>query len=139
MNIKTAVVAVVAVLVACLAGCSTTPEQLESQPSTYTETRSFPDNYQALYRKVHGPASRCLTAAVGGSTQLILDAQLYPDLGFGEMTYSMNSIYGRNFYIKAKIAKDGSGSKMTVSAGNTIVNKHRAEMFFAWAVGKTDC
>lgn len=39
------------VLAACLAGCSTTPEQLESSKSTARQTRNFPDNYQALYRK----------------------------------------------------------------------------------------
>lgn len=136
MKIK---IASVAVLAACLAGCSTTPEQLETAKSTATQTRFFPDNYQALYRKVYGPASRCLVANPGIATQLLLDAQLYPDLGFGEMTSSMSSIYGRNYYIKIKIEKSGAGSKMSVSAGNTLVNASRLATVFGWADGKTEC
>ncbi|MBB6304482.1 hypothetical protein [Rhizobium leucaenae] len=137
MKIKYIVAA--AGLVAGLVGCSTTPEQLETSKSTATQSRDFPDNYQALYRKVYGPASRCLVASVGGSTQMLLDAQLYPDLGFGEMSYSMQSIYGRNYYMKLKIEKAGTGSKMTVSAGNTLVNNSRIAMVFGWADGNTGC
>ncbi len=136
---KSKIIAAAAMLVACPASCSTTPEQLESSKSTATQMRAFPDNYQALYRKVYGPASRCLVAAVGGSTQMLLDAQLYPDLGFGEMSQSMQSIYGRNYYLKIKIEKAGSGSKMTVSAGNTVVNASRVKTAFGWAEGKTSC
>ena len=72
-------------------------------------------------------------------TQFLLDAQLYSDLGFGEMTQSMQSIYGRNYYLKIKIEKAGSGSKMTVSAGNTLVNNSTVANVFAWADGKTSC
>ncbi|MEB2845962.1 hypothetical protein [Endobacterium cereale] len=122
-----------------LAGCSSTPTELEKQPSSLTETRTYPDNYQALYRKVHGPASRCLAGSVGNSTQMMLDAQLYPDLGFGEMTYSMASAFGRNFYAKAKIEKAGEGSKMTVVSGNTVANGKNAARFFGWAEGGEGC
>ena len=126
-------------LAACLTGCSTTPEQLETAKPTTTRSRNYPDNYQAFYRKVYGPASRCLVAAVGGSTQLLLDAQLYPDLGFGGMSYSMNNIYGRSYYMKLKIEKPGAGSKMTVSAGNALVNNSSIATVFGWAHGKTSC
>ena len=107
--------------------------------STTKQSRTYADNCQALYRKVYGPASRCLVANPGISTQLLLDAQLYPDLGFGEMTFSMSSIYGRNYFIKIKIEKSGSGSMMSVSAGYTLVNASRLATVFGWADGKTSC
>jgi hypothetical protein len=116
-----------------------TPEQLESSKSTAKQSRTYADNYQALYRKVYGPASRCLVANPGISTQQLLDAQLYPDLGFREMTSSMSSIYGRNYYIKIKIEKSGSGSTMSFSAGNSLVNTSRLATRFGWADGKMSC
>ena len=57
----------------------------------------------------------------------------------GEMTSSMSSIYGRNYYIKIKIEKSGSGSTMSVSAGHTLVNASRLATVFGWADGKTSC
>jgi hypothetical protein len=116
-----------------------TPEQLESSKSTAKQSRTYADNYHALYRKLYGPASRCLVANPGISTQQLLDAQLYPDLEFGEITSSMSSIYGRNYYIKIKIEKSGSGSMMSISAGNTLVNTSRLATGFGWADGKMSC
>ncbi|ACM25780.1 conserved hypothetical protein [Rhizobium rhizogenes K84] len=99
----------------------------------------FSGQLSSSLSQVYGPASRCLVASGGGMTQFLLDAQLYPDLGFGEMTQSMQSIYGRNYYLNIKIEKAGAGSKMTVSAGNTLVNTSRTISAFSWAEGKTSC
>lgn len=125
-------------LAIALAGCLTTPEALEASKGTVSQTRTYADNYQALYRKVLGPAQRCF-AASNGSTQFQVEAQLYPVLGFGEITDSMSSIYGRNFYIKVKIEKAGSGSKMTVWSGNMLVKRSELETVFSWADGATGC
>lgn len=122
-----------------ISGCSTTPEQLEASKSAHAETRGFSINYQELYRRVYGPASRCLKVSVGGGSQMIVEGQLYSELGFGEIVYSMHSMYGRNFYAKVKIEKVDSGSKMTVNYGNTFVNQSGSSKFFAWADGKTTC
>ncbi|NEI70977.1 hypothetical protein GR212_15460 [Rhizobium lusitanum] len=126
-----------ALVLACLAGCSTSSGQLESASGTATQTRKYPDNYQALYRKVLEPAQRCLAGGI--SNRLTVDAQLYPDLGFGEITDSRTSIAGRNYYIKVKISKAGNGSEMTVWSGNTLAKSHDMNLVFSWAEGKTEC
>jgi hypothetical protein len=56
-----------------------------------------------------------------------------------EITSSMSSIYDRNYYIKIKIEKSGSGSMMSISAGNTLVNTSRLATGFGWADGKMSC
>ncbi|MBB3610965.1 hypothetical protein [Rhizobium sp. BK602] len=126
-------------LMVTLAGCSNNPDSLAQNKSSATTAKSFPENYQALYRKIHDPASRCLVGSPGVATQLILDAQLYPDLGFGEISYSMSSIYGRHFFWKAKIERQGTGSKISVVSGNSLSRDKDIRSVLRWAGGDTSC
>ena len=126
-------------LMLALASCSTTPEALENSPKASRIEKTYSENYQALYRKIHDPASRCLVGSPGIATQLILDAQLYPDLGFGEMTYSMSSIYGKDYFWKAKVEKAGTGSKLSVVSGNMLGQERSLRKVVGWAEGDTSC
>ncbi|MEZ2220734.1 hypothetical protein [Rhizobium sp. RCC_161_2] len=128
-----------AALLSALVGCSNNPDTLAQNKYSANTEKSFPENYQALYRKIHDPASRCLVGSPGVATQLILDAQLYPDLGFGEISYSMSSIYGRHFFWKAKIEKAGSGSKISVVSGNSLSRDKDIRSVLRWADGDMNC
>jgi len=72
-------------------------------------------------------------------TQFAVDAQLYTELGFGEITQSLVTPYGRNYYLKIKIERAGAGSKMTVYSGNTLVKGATLTKVFGWAEGATGC
>lgn len=78
-----------------------------------------------LYRRVYEVANKCLVASAG-SAQFVVDAQLYGELGFGDLTWSYSSVYGRNYYMKSKLERAGSGSKLTMIAGNTLDQRRRA-------------
>ncbi|RUM05857.1 hypothetical protein EFR84_15025 [Rhizobium chutanense] len=68
-----------------------------------------------------------------------VDAQLYNELGYGEISQSMINVGIRNFYWKAKVERAGAGSKMTVYSGNTINNGAAIKRVSAWADGKQGC
>ncbi len=128
-------------LLVFMAGCSNSvgSGSFEQSKSSARDERTFPENYQALYRNVHDTASRCLAGSPAVATQMILDAQLYPDLGFGELSYSMSSIYGRHFFWKAKIEKAGSGSKISVVSANSLSRDRDIRSVYRWASGDTSC
>lgn len=120
-----------------LAGCSTTPAQLEekSQPSV----QAFAENYQEIYRRVSGPAKRCIAANVGPYASMAVDADLLPDLGYGQITVSLINWGTRNYYVSAKVEKLPKGSQMTVRAGNTLGADKMIQNFQRWASGDDSC
>jgi hypothetical protein len=68
-----------------------------------------------------------------------VDAQLYNELGYGEIAYSMINAGVRNYYWKAKIEKVGTGSKATIYSGNTLNNATWLNKVVSWADGRTGC
>ncbi|MGO4833810.1 hypothetical protein AB4144_16225 [Rhizobiaceae sp. 2RAB30] len=121
-----------------VAGCSTSPADLEKKASTQTATRSFSANYQGVYRRLYSTAKRCADVPVGAATAMRVDGQLYSELGFGEITYAQTGLI-TNYYWKAKVERAGQGSKMTVSSGNTINNAMWLNQVSKWADGDEAC
>ncbi len=123
-----------------LAGCSTTTQDLETKTSTTVSTFSYPDNYQLIFKRVSDEAKRCGTGnLLLSQASLQVDAQLYNELGYGEVSQSMINVGVRNFYWKAKIERAGAGSKMTIYSGNTINNGAAIKRVSAWADGNHGC
>ncbi len=119
-------------------GCSTTSDELESSTSAVRSQKSYSDNYQAVFRRLSDTARRCQTTV--GAAALTVDAQLYSELGFGEVTMSMvSTLYPRNYYWKAKIEKDGSASKLSVTSGNTVAQERFMRDVIRWADGDPNC
>lgn len=124
--------ALVILSAACLAACSTTPTNLESKAEP--KTQSYSENYQEIYRRVATTAKRCFAADMGQYASMAVDAELYPDLGRGELTVSLVNYGTRNYYLSAKIARaTPQGSTMTVSAGNTLGAERMTNLMFDWA------
>lgn len=120
-----------------LAGCSSTPANLEAKSAPTIQT--YTENYQEIFRRVSMTAKRCYTSNVGAYASTTADTQLYPDLGYGEITVSLINWGTRNYYMTAKIEKDGTGAKMTVRAGNSLAAPRYVEYALKWAGGATDC
>lgn len=121
-----------------ICSCSSTPDALEADKGAAVRTVFLSGNYQEIYRRVYGAASRCMVAN-NSSTRLDVEAQLYSELGFGEITASMASIYGKGYYLKAKIEKAGNGSKLTAHSTNGLARERTAEKVVAWANGDSSC
>lgn len=122
-----------------LAGCSTTTADLERSASTKSGTTSYAENYQEIFRRVHDTAGQCLSGSVlfNSSTEVV--GQLYSELGYGEITYSLTNVGVKNYYFKVKIEKVGTGATMAVFSGNTINNAGQLEKLVSWANGNTAC
>ena len=96
-----------------IVGCSTKPADLESK--TAAVVTNYSDNYQEIFRRVSNAAKRCLAGNSGGMSSVEVDAQLYSELGYGEITLSMAAYSARNYYWSAKIEKTDTGARMTVA------------------------
>ena len=121
-----------------LAGCSSTPADLEAKATPVV--RTYPENYQEIYRRVSSNAKRCYAGNVGAYSSFAVDSELYPDLGYGELTLSLINYGSRNYYLSVRVEKNGSsGAKLTARAGNTLAADRRIEEILNFASGGQDC
>lgn len=120
-----------------LAGCSSTPSDLESKAAPAVQT--YTENYQEIFRRVSTTAKRCEAGNVNATASMAVDAQLYSELGYGEISRSLINYGARNYYWTAKIERAGTGSKMTITAGNTINNQSMINNVIRWASGDQNC
>lgn len=120
-----------------VAACSSTPSDLESKAAPVVET--YTENYQEIFRRVSTTAKRCESGNISAMASLAVDAQLYSELGYGEVSRSMINYGVRNYYWTAKVEKAEAGSKMTVRAGNTINNPAMINNVIRWASGDEAC
>ena len=122
-----------------LTACSSTPESLEGSKTAVRAERSYAENYQEVYRRVSSLAKRCATASTGSYTSLEVDAELYSELGYGEVTHYLSNLGAKNYYWKAKITKTGSGSHLSIVSGNTLAQGRTLSGVLRWADGDQAC
>lgn len=70
---------------------------------------------------------------------MTVDADLYSELGYGEVTASLINWGARNYYWSAKIERDGTGSKVIANSGNALAAERAKESIFRWAAGEQTC
>lgn len=125
-------------LLIVLTSCSTSSESLESSKSAVRSEKRYAENYQEVYRRISTTAKRCQQTA--GTAAFNVDAQLYNELGFGEITLSLvSALYPRNYYWKAKVEREGTGSKVNIVSGNTLAQGATLRQVERWAAGDTNC
>lgn len=122
-----------------LAGCSSTPSELEKSKDAVKTERSYSENYQEIYRRITTSARSCVSGHINAYASFQVDADLYSELGYGEITMSLLNLGSRNYYWKAKVEKAGGGSKLSVVAGNTLVKNSMLNDVTGWADGGTVC
>ena len=111
---------VAAAVALSVGGCSSTPADLEAKTTPTIQT--YTDNYQEIYRRVSTTAKRCLAGNIGAHASTAVDADLYSDLGYGEVTTSLINWGTRNYFWMARIERSGVGSKMIRRSGNTLAS-----------------
>jgi hypothetical protein len=120
-----------------LAGCSSTPADLEAKTTPIIQT--YPDNYQEIYRRISTTAKRCVSAITGSHSAYAVDADLYSELGYGEITASLISYGARNYYWSARVERAGTGAKLTVRSANSLASERTAQTILNWANGDQNC
>lgn len=137
MGAKEAVAACLAVvLLLPLAGCSSTPEALES--SSDARARVYPENYLETYKRLVENGRRCTTGGDTRALSMRLEADLHQDLGFAEVRFVAANILVSNYYAGAKIEKSGNGSRVSVKVNNPLIGE-KLSSIFRWAGGDPDC
>lgn len=127
-------------VIACaiaLTGCTSSPEALEKSESAVRSSKTYAENYQEVFRRLSNTAKRCQSTS--GSAAFTVDAQLYSELGFGEVTMSMVSLYPRSYYWKAKVEKAGSGSRVSVVSGGGLGKGRMLNDVIRYADGDDKC
>jgi hypothetical protein len=126
-----------ALLCLILANCSTTPTELNEKAAPVVQT--YPENYQEIYRRTSSTARRCIAGNVGAYASFAVDADLFPDLGYGEMTISLINWGVRNYYVTVRFDKQPAGTRMTSRAGNSLGADNWLQKVQRWAAGEQDC
>lgn len=119
------------------AACSSTPAELEAKSAPISQ--AFKENYQEIYRRIAGTARRCMAGNIGAQASMAVDTELFPDLGYGEITVSLINWGVRNYYLSARIEKTPTGSLVTAKAGNALAAERLAQSAIRWAAGEQDC
>jgi hypothetical protein len=125
---------------AVLSGCDS-PNEVDARP--YEVELRLDRNYQAVYAGMLATMRRCVRPGTGyflGSGATTLDAQLYPDLGYGEIRHGISGIVPQT-YSQVRIARDGGGTKVQIKSGRGIgePDPRHARWLSYWARSGTEC
>lgn len=138
MKLKIAAASLSLILAACVMESQAT---FDAKPFEVTQT--FARDYQAVYADIVKGARTCwepgpmITGGLPNSD--ILDAQLYPNLGYGEVySYATGTVFMPRVLVR--IEKQGSGSMVSVKTGPQAAKEKlfRAPPM-AWATGNFTC
>lgn len=76
---------------------------------------------------------------MGAYASMAVDTELYPDLGYGEVTVSLIDMGVRNYYLSARIEKANNGALLIVHSGNTLGSEAATGNLLRWASGDDGC
>jgi hypothetical protein len=126
--------------IALLIGCSSTIEDLENSEKAVRSSTNFNLNYQEVYSRIRRQSLQCNSGNASATATAEIDAELFSDLGYGEISYRINSMGANFFYWTARIEKTGSNaSLLSIISANTIDNNASVKRLLAWANGVTGC
>lgn len=95
---------------------------------------NYAENYQVIYKRVVDQAKACQSGQTGIASALMVDAQLYPDLGFGDIAVRLSNLGTNTYFYTAKVSKNGSGSTFTITGAPRVVKQ-----VVGWANGSKKC
>ena len=128
------------VIILLCVGCSSTSEDLLSKPGTEKRTLEFNKNYQEVYRNVRSTAIDCQAGYAGVYTTSDINAELFSDLGYAEISHRLNTLAVNNYYWYVKIERLSTiKTRMTVFSGNTVNNSASIQRLEGWANGSKRC
>jgi hypothetical protein len=116
-----------------LVGCASKPAEEAGKPTVQT----YAEDYQGLFQRVSTTAKRCFASKAGLYQSGAVDADLYTEMGYGQLTLTVN---GRdNFYVSVRIEKQPTGSRLTMISDNMPASQRYRELVSGWANGDQNC
>ena len=118
-----------------LVGCASKPPEEATKPIVQT----YAEDYQGLFQRVSTTAKRCFASKAGLYQSGAIDADLYSDIGYGQLTLTMNAHGHDNYYVSVRIEKQPTGSKLTMISDNMGASQRYRELVSGWANGDQNC
>ena len=118
-----------------LVGCASKPSEEANKPVVQT----YAEDYQGLFQRVSTTAKRCFASKTGLYRFGAVDADLYSDIGYGQLTLAVNSSGSDNYYVSVRIEKQPTGSKLTMISDNMGASQRYRELVSGWANGDQNC
>ena len=116
-----------------LNACSTNVESLKSKATPLTFFVN--ENYQLVYRRV-AQKQQCAEGWAGAFATFNVNSQLYPDLGFGEISLRLTNMGTNNFYTYTEIKKENDGARVVIYSGNQVNSSDVAKEIASVAKGE---
>ena len=118
-----------------LVGCASTPPEEAIKPTVQT----YAEDYQALFQRLSTTAKRCFASKAGLYRSGAVDANLFTEIGYGQLTLSVGGRGNDNYYVSVRIEKQPSGSKLTMISDNMAASQRYRELVLVWANGDLNC
>lgn len=127
-------------MIAALSAC-TTMEAHDAKPNAVTF--EVQESYQAVYARTLHTMRRCLNPGRGYLFSPVteqMDAQLYPDLGFGELTRYQANLSAIP-WSTTRIARKGSATLVSIKTSSQAAYAERQSLAWLsyWAKGGAAC
>jgi hypothetical protein len=118
-----------------LVGCASKPPEEASKPTVQT----YAEDYQGLFQRVSNTAKRCFASKTGIYRSGAVDADLYTEIGYGQLTLTVDGRGNDNYYVSVRIEKQPTGSKFTMISDNMAASQRYRELVSGWANGDQNC
>jgi len=118
-----------------LVGCASTPPEEAIKPTVQT----YAEDYQALFQRLSTTAKRCFASKAGLYRSGAVDANLFTEIGYGQLTLTVDGRGSDNYYVSVRIEKQPSGSKLTMISDNMAASQRYRELVLVWANGDQNC
>ena len=114
-----------------LLGCASKPPEEANKPTVQT----YAEDYQGLFQRVSTTAKRCFASKAGLYQSGAVDADLYSEIGYGQLTLTVNGRGGDSYYVSVRIEKQPTGSKLTMISENMAASQRFRELVLGWVNG----
>src|SRR5260370_12105986 len=84
-----------------LVGCASKPPEEANKPTVQT----YAEDYQGLFQRVSTTAKRCFASKAGLYRSGAVDADLYAEIGYGQLSLTVNGSCSSNYYVSCRIRK----------------------------------
>jgi hypothetical protein len=110
-----------------LVGCASKPPEEANKPTVQT----YAEDYQGLFQRVSTTAKRCFASKAGLYRSGAVDADLYTEIGYGQLTLTVKGSGNDNYYVSVRIEKQPTGSDSSRTSGPCPFGanrRHRSRM-----------
>lgn len=118
---------------ALTAAACTSQAQMDEQP--VQRVTHFSENYQKIYANLNKGARNCYEVASISD----VDAQLFSELGYGEISAAVTGGFTHQPIMNAKISRDGSGAVMEAKTAEARGREGTLNWVEYWARGGLTC